>query len=341
MIDSLQSALPRRASLLALMAGMSLGGPMMHAQAATQMDFSNEYNASSIHAEGDAWFIQRVEELTDGELDITLHTGASLGFRSADHFYAVADNAVQIADSLSGTLGGIDPIFLLSSLPFLADDVESAKRLYEIARPEYAKVFNENNQVLLYASPWPASGIWSQDPVTDMQALQDLKIRTYDRNGTEILRNAGAAPVKLSWADVVPQLATGGIEAVLTSAESGANASFWEHLNDFSAIQYAIPLNMVHMNRDAFESLDESQQDAIKQAARETDEHNWEVVKQRVAQNYETLESHDVAIHDPIPDEFRAGLEEAATPVVDNWLDNIGERGERILDEFDNSQASP
>ncbi len=199
MIDSLQSALPRRASLLALMAGMSLGGPMMNAQAATQMDFSNEYNASSIHAEGDAWFIQRVEELTDGELDITLHTGASLGFRSADHFYAVADNAVQIADSLSGTLGGIDPIFLLSSLPFLADDVESAKRLYEIARPEYAKVFNENNQVLLYASPWPASGIWSQDPVTDMQALQDLKIRTYDRNGTEILRNAGAAPVKLSW----------------------------------------------------------------------------------------------------------------------------------------------
>ncbi len=128
---------------------------------------------------------------------------------------------------------------------------------------------------------------------------------------------------------------------MLTSAESGANASFWEHLNDFSAIQYAIPLNMVHMNRDAFESLDESQQDAIKQAARETDEHNWEVVKQRVAQNYETLESHDVAIHDPIPDEFRAGLEEAATPVVDNWLDNIGERGERILDEFDNSQASP
>ncbi|WP_275288667.1 TRAP transporter substrate-binding protein [Halomonas elongata] len=335
MIDSLH----HRIGLLALIAGTAAGGLALNAQAATQMDFSNEYNASSIHAEGDAWFIQRVEELTDDELEITLHTGASLGFRSADHFYAVADNAVQIADTLSGTLGGIDPIFLLSSLPFLADDVESAKTLYEIARPEYEKVFSENNQVLLYASPWPASGIWSKDPVTDMEGLQDLKIRTYDRNGTEILRNAGAAPVKLSWADVVPQLATGGIEAVLTSAESGANGSFWEHLNDFSAIKYAIPLNMVHMNRDAFESLDASEQDAIMQAARETDEHNWEVVKERVAQNYETLESHDIAIHDPIPDAFRAGLEDAATPVVDNWLDNIGERGERILEDFDNAQA--
>ncbi|MCW4150987.1 TRAP transporter substrate-binding protein [Halomonas sp. 18H] len=340
MIDSLPRALAHRTLLGCLVATIGAGGMAFNAQAATTMDFSNEYNASSIHAEGDAWFIDRVEELTDGEVDITLHTGASLGFRSGDHFYAVADNAVQIADSLSGTLGGIDPIFLLSSLPFLADDVESAKRLYEIARPAYAEVFEDNNQILLYASPWPASGIWSEEPVTDMEGLQDLKIRTYDRNGTEILRNAGASPVKLSWADVVPQLATGGIEAVLTSAESGANGSFWEHLSDFSAIKYAIPLNMVHMNRDAFESLSESQQEAILQAAEETDAHNWEVVKERVAQNYETLETHDIAIHDPIPEDFRAGLEEAATPVLENWLDNIGERGQKIIDEFNQTQAS-
>ncbi|WP_035593485.1 TRAP transporter substrate-binding protein [Halomonas salina] len=301
---------------------------------AADMDFSNEYNASSIHAEGDAWFIDRVETLTDGEVDITLHTGGALGFRSGDHFYAVADNAVQIADSLSGTLGGIDPIFLLSSLPFLADDVEAAHRLYEIARPEYAKVFEDNDQILLYASPWPASGIWAEEPITSMEALEGLKIRSYDRNGTATLVSAGASPVKLSWADVVPQLATGGIEAVLTSAEAGANGSFWEHLSDFSAIQYAVPLNMVHMNRGAFESLSEEEQQAVLQAAEETDAHNWEVVKQRVAENYAQLEEHGIDIHDPVPAEFQAALAEAAQPVVDDWVESTGERASRILEEF-------
>ncbi|MFG6179534.1 TRAP transporter substrate-binding protein [Halomonas sp. THAF12] len=298
------------------------------------MDFSNEYNASSIHAQGDAWFIDRVHELTDGDVDITLHTGGSLGFRSGDHFYAVADNAVQIADSLSGTLGGIDPIFLLSSLPFVADDVQSAHRLYEIARPAYQEVFEDNDQILLYASPWPASGIWSEGPVTSMAELEDLKIRSYDRSGTATLVNAGAAPVKLSWADVVPQLATGGIEAVLTSAEAGANGSFWEHLSDFNAIQYAVPLNMVHMNRDAFESLSEEDQQAVLQAARETDAHNWNVVKERVAENYVQLEEHGVAIHDPVPAEFHDALAKAAQPVVDDWIDSTGERAIRILDAF-------
>ncbi|WP_136068653.1 TRAP transporter substrate-binding protein [Modicisalibacter radicis] len=316
------------------LATLGLATLAVPAYSASNMDFSNEYNASSIHAQGDAWFIDRVRELTDGEVDITLHTGGSLGFRSADHFYAVADNAVQIADSLSGTLGGIDPIFLLSSLPFVADDIESAHRLYDIARPEYAKVFEDNDQILLYASPWPASGIWSKTPVTGMADLDGLKIRSYDRNGTEALLSAGASPVKLSWADVVPQLATGGIEAVLTSAEAGANGSFWEHLSDFSAINYAVPLNMVHMNRDAFEALGEANQQAVLQAAKETDAHNWEVVKKRLAQNYAELREHQVAIHDPIPAEFQAGLEKAAEPVVAHWVETAGDRGQRILEQY-------
>lgn len=328
--SALSSSL-RTATLSLLTLGLAAASLPVHSAG---MDFSNEYNANSIHAQGDAWFIDRVETLTDGDVDITLHTGAALGFRSGDHFYAVADNAVQIADTLSGSLGGIDPIFLLSSLPFLADDAESAHRLYEIARPEYAKVFEANDQILLYASPWPASGIWSEEPVTSMEALEGLKIRSYDRNGTATLMNAGASPVKLSWADVVPQLATGGIEAVLTSAEAGANGNFWEHLSDFNAIQYAMPLNMVHMNRDAFDALSEEEQQAVLQAAEETDAHNWEVVKERVAQNYVQLEENGVTIHDPVPAEFQQNLEEAAQPVINDWVESTGERATRILEEF-------
>lgn len=340
-VSSLISAPRLTRSRLAL-SGFGLAvclGISVPTQAATRLDFSNEYNANSIHAQGDAYFIEQVRELTDGEVDITLHTGGALGFKSGDHFYAVADNAVQIADTLSGTMSGIDPIFLLSSLPFLVNGVDEARQLYEIARPHYDEVFEDNDQILLYASPWPASGIWSREAITSSENLQNLKIRTFDRNGTETLRNAGAAPVSLSWADVVPQLATGGIDAVLTSAEAGANASFWEHQQHFSGIQYAIPLNMVHMNRDAFESLSAEQQEAFREAARRTDEHNWQAVRERTQSNYATLDEHDVTIHDPISSDFQQALADAASPVVSGWQDTMGERGQAILDTFHNGQT--
>ncbi len=317
----------------ALLTVTSVLSPGVNAQ--TRMDFSNEYNASSIHAEGDMYFIDQVKELTQDEVDITLHTGGALGFKSADHFYAVSDNAIQIADTLAGTLSGIDPIFLLSSLPFLAENEDEAQALYKIARPYYEQVFADNNQVLLYASPWPASGIWAKKQVLSTPDLQQLKIRTYDKNGTITLREAGASPVKLSWADVVPQLSTGGIEAVLTSAEAGANASFWEHLNHYSAIQYAVPLNMVHMNKAEFDSLEPEQQHAVLEAAKRTDEHNWQEVRSRVAENYQDLNEHGVTIQNPVSPELSTVLKSAAKPAIEQWLEATGERGQDILSQFE------
>lgn len=303
----------------------------LQATAAT-MDFSNEYNDKSIHAQGDAYFIQQVSELTDGSVEITLHTSGSLGFKSADHFYAVADNAVQIADSLAGTLGGIDPIFLLSSLPFVAASVDEAQKLYQLARPQYEKVFADNNQILLYASPWPASGIWSKEPVNSVAALSNLKIRTYDKNGTILFKEVGAAPMLLSWGDVVPQLSTGGISAVLTSAESGANSNFWEQLSNYTEIRYAVPLNMVHMNREAFDALSETEQAAMLEAAKRTDAHNWEAVRNRLAQNYADLQAHQVNLYTDVDPEMAAKLKAAATPAIREWLDSTGTQGQQILD---------
>lgn len=305
---------------------------------AEKFDFSNEYNSTSIHAEGDKFFIEAVSELSGGDIDITLHTGASLGFKSADNFYAVADNAIQIADTLAGTMAGIDPIFLLSSLPFIVENEDQAELLYQIAKPYYQKVFAQNGQILLYASPWPASGIWSESPVTNAEELSGLKIRTYDKNGTLTLREAGAEPIKLSWGDVVPQLSTGAIKAVLTSADAGASAKFWEHLNHYSAIQYAIPLNMVHMNKEVFDDLSEDNQKYILEAAELTDKHNWQTVRTRVTGNYTELSNNGVEIYKSLPESFISLLQKSAEPSLQEWLEDTGSYGKDIISSFESQK---
>ena len=301
---------------------------------AVSLDMTNEYEANSIHGEGDRFFADRVRAISDGAAEITLHPGGSLGLKSKDHLDAVSDGVVPIADTLGGALAGADPLFLASSLPFLARDPGEARELYLAAKPAYERFFAANGQILLYASPWPPSGIWAAAPVDGAEKLTGLKIRTYDANGTRTFIEAGASPIQLSWADVVPQLATGGIAAVLTSAEGGVNASFWEHLESFTEINYAMPLNFVHMSRGVFDGLAAGERDAILRAAAESDARNWKAMEARVRGNYKTLAEKGVTVAREVSPEMRARLSAAAKKVADEWLKKTGAAGRAILDDF-------
>ncbi len=313
-----------------LVAGAALAVSVGMGHAQSYLDMTNEYEPSSIHGQGDQFFAEQVNS-SGADVEITLHLGGALGFRSADNLDAVGDGVVPIADTLGGVLAGSDPIFLVSSLPFIAANPEEARALFEAARPAYEAFFEENGQMLLYASPWPASGLWANEPVDTVEALTGLTMRTYDANGTRTLIAAGASPIQLSWADVVPQLATGGIEGVLTSAEGGVNANFHEHLSHFTEINYAMPLNFVHMNRDAFETLSPEGQQAILDAAAATDTRNWEALADQVARNYETLRGQGVTIVEEITPELRAHLSDAASTVLADWLEQTGDEGAAVL----------
>jgi len=140
-----------------------------------KLNLSNEYSATSIHGVGDTRFANLVKQKTGGSVEVIVHFGASLGFKSADHFDAVGEGSLEIADTYAGSLGGINPLFLVSSLPFLATTVDEARVLYEVAEPYLKKIFKENGQILLYASPWPPSGLWGKKPFDNTAALKMVR----------------------------------------------------------------------------------------------------------------------------------------------------------------------
>lgn len=304
------------------------------------LNLSNEYSATSIHGVGDARFADLVAEKTGGTVEVVVHYGGALGYKSADHFDAVGEGALEIADTYGGALGGIDPLFLISSLPFFVTTVEEAELLYKVAEPEFKKVFEDNNQILLYASPWPPSGIWASDAKDSSDALAGLKIRTYDKNGTTALNELGAAAVRLSWADVVPSISTGAIDAVLTSAEGGVSGSFWEHFDTFTEIyNYAIPLNFVHISKDTFDTLSEEQQVAVLEAAAETRELNWAAIPERLATTYGQLAENNVEVVTSSDDAYRAALQIAGEAALTEWLESTGDRGQALIDAFNTAKT--
>jgi len=299
-----------------------------------KFDMANEYAPTSIHGQNDLFFIKTLEALSSGKIKITHHPGASLGYKSKDQFDAVSDGAIPIANTYMGPLRGVHPIFLLSSLPFMAKTIDEAKMLWDVSKPYYQKVLKDNGQVLLYASPWPPSGIWARKVIKSKTDLTNLKMRTYDPNGTITFKNIGAAPIQLSWSDVVPQLGTGGIDGVLTSADGGVSAKFWDLLSHFNEINYSSPLNMIHMNAAAFNNLPKELQEAVIKAAIIASDHAWDTVKDRVTQNYKTMKAHGMTVITDVSIELLDELAKAGQPAVAGWLKKMGPDGQKILDAY-------
>jgi TRAP-type C4-dicarboxylate transport system substrate-binding protein len=166
------------------------------------------------------------------------------------------------------------------------------------------------------------------------EAIKNIKMRTYDPNGTKVFRTAGASPIQLSWADIVPQLSTGGIEAVLTSLEAGLSASFNDYTNHFSAIFYDSTINLITMNLDTWNGLSPELQKAVTDAAEEADKHVWNNNPKVMEQAYEEARGKGMTIVTDIPADYRATLQAASDPVIQEWVEKIGPVGKELLEKY-------
>ena len=303
-------------------------------------DMPNEYGATSIPAEADRLFAERVKMKSGGKLVITNHFGGALGYKSRDHWSAVEDGAAPIASTYTGVFAGIDPIFQLQSLPFVATNPKEAKALLDAMRPWLETAFAKGGQMYLLGAPWTPVGIWAKKAITDAEGLRNLKIRSYDKTGTLTLKNAGAAAIQLSWADVVPALSTGTIEAVLTSDEGGLSAKFYEYMDHFHHVGFTMGTNMIHMSKVAFDDLSPELQQAVLEAATEVEAEAWANINDRIALNVKRLEENGVTSVTDVPAAFIEHLRKSGDPVTAEWRAVFGdEEAAKIFARYDELRA--
>ena len=322
----------RRAPALVLLL-LLLSTGIAQAQA-LRWSMANEYPATSIQGEADARFARELAERSGTRIQIAHQYDAASGFRSRDMVEAIGRGTVPLGNTYMGALGALDPVFLLPSLPFLATTPEQAQILAQIARPAYERALEKHNQKLLFLSPWPAAGLWANRPVAAIDALRGLRVRTADTNGVAAFKAAGAVPVQISFADAIPQLKAGQLDAVLSSGDGGAGARLMETLKHFTQIDYAMTMSMVTINADVWNALDEDLQQAVFAAATITEARQWDALKTRVAANYTAMRAGGVTITTELTPEYRRALQGAGHRVVEEWVRTMGPAGADLIAEY-------
>jgi TRAP-type C4-dicarboxylate transport system substrate-binding protein len=302
--------------------------------AQTAWDMPTEYPQNAMPGLGVVTFAKHVAELSAGKLQIRPSFDAAAGIRSAGMLTAIAEGRVQAGDAFAGALETEDAIFALPSLPFLATSIADAKRLADLARPFLSAALQRKGLRLLYLTPWPPSGIWSKTPLKTASDLPSLSIRTYDKISSEVFASIGAKATPISFADTMPRLVDGSINAVLSSGDGGSGRKLWEFLPYFSEITYSLPLSVASVNQAVYDGLAPDLQEAIDAAGRQTEIELWLALSTRLQENYQRMRQNGVTIDsNPAPAIVEA-FQSGAAAAQRAWCMRSGPVCIQILDAF-------
>ncbi|BCO08075.1 C4-dicarboxylate ABC transporter substrate-binding protein [Desulfolithobacter dissulfuricans] len=303
------------------------------AVAKTRWDMHLNYPAGNFHSQGAQRFADRVKEVTNGELEIVLHPGASLGFKGPELLRAVAEGQLTIAEIPTGMVEGDAPLLALTAQPFIATNAEEQRLLYELAKPAYARTLDRFNQFTLYTSVWPFSGIYTQREIKSVADLKGLKMRVYDGTGLAFGKATGIAARKMPFSEVYPAMKSGLLDSMYTSSVSGVDAKAWEVLKYFTPINIVGPVNMVNVNKAAWNRLPKDIQDKVQQVAAEMEQEMWNLAADMDAKSRKTLQENGMIIT-PVSDQFRRELNQIGTRLRAQWARKAGPEAQAILDEY-------
>jgi TRAP-type C4-dicarboxylate transport system substrate-binding protein len=300
------------------------------AQASWQM--ATEYPQNSVSGIGLVTFAKQVSAHTGGQITVTPAFDNELKISSSEMPRAASERRIAGGDAFAGALSALDPVFGLSSLPFVVPSLEVARAVNAKARPLYEQAFRAHGLKLLYLTIWPPTGLWSDRPLGDAADLRQLAMRTYDDSSAEVMRAAGSQADFLPMAAAMDGLKDHRLNAFLTSGDGGVGRRLWDYLPYFTAIHYAMPVTLAFVRSDAFDALPEETQKQVLAAAAETEQSQFELLANRTAENYARMRQNGVTIAEPAPETVTAALRAAAATPIAAWKAKAGSEAVEIAD---------
>ena len=320
----------KRKFLVALGFAGCLGAGL--AQAQTKWDLASAYPANNFHTENLVQFASDVEKATAGKLKITVHANASL-FKATEIKRAVQGGQAQAGEVIQANLQNEWAIYGADGLPFLADSYDESVKLQAAQRPLVEKKLAEQNLVYLYAVAWPPQGIFTKKPLASAADLRGVKWRAYSPATARIADLVKAQPVTVQAAELSQALATGVVEATMTSGATGVDSKLYEHLKYYYDVQAWLPKNMVIVNRKAFEGLDKPTQTALVQAAAAAEARGLAASKRVDTETKAKLKANGMQVLEHSA-QLKSDMQKVGEVMLKEWLEKSGADGQALLDAY-------
>ena len=263
-------------------------------------------------------FVEEVERLSDGEMQITIYSNSSLGgdtellesVMCGDIPFVVQNTAPQVSYL---------PRLALFDLPMVFDDIED---LYELLQDEefmekINEIYAEKDITLLSMSDQNFRVMSSNVAVESLEDFSGIKIRTMENSYHMAFWSAiGANPTPMAFSEVYIGLQQNTIDAQENPYEVIVSNKFYEQQDYVIQTNHLPHLLSLITNTEFYESLSEEQQAILDEAAAIAAEYAHEQAAERVEDRIEICEENGTEIIE-ISDELREEMRDACADLYE------------------------
>jgi TRAP-type C4-dicarboxylate transport system substrate-binding protein len=302
------------------------------AQAQTKWDMPTPYPANNFHTENVQQFANDIDKATGGKLKITVHAAGSL-FKANEIKRAVQGGQAQIGEILLSGYSNEDPLFGIDSVPFLATSYADAAKLHRASKKATDDRFGKQGMQVLYSVPWPPQGVYANKELKSGADMKGLKMRSYNPATSRIAELVGAQPVTVQVAELAQAMATGVVNANITSGATGYDTKAWEHVKYYYDTQAWLPKNVIIVSQKAFAALDKATQGAVLKAAADAEARGWKTSEEKNKWYLEQLTKNGMKVETPSA-ALKADLRKVGNTMAAEWVKSAGADGQAALDAF-------
>lgn len=255
--------------MMKLIAGAALAlSVSFTASAAEELKFANFMPAGHPYVSGAFQpFADAVAKSTDGKVTVKLFSGGELGPGPVDQINRAISGVADLAVGLQGYTASNFPLTLLSELPGVLDEKTGTQTLWD-----HVDLFKSEYRRVQLVSLWSnASNLlyMREKPVRTVEDIKGLKIRVPSRNAGLIVQAWGATPVSMPVSDIYNAMQTGVIDGAMIDGTATKAFKLGEVSKYLTVgLHTTISPFFIVMNRDAFEGLSDSEQQAVLDAGK-------------------------------------------------------------------------
>jgi TRAP-type C4-dicarboxylate transport system substrate-binding protein len=235
-----------------------------------------------------------------------------------------------MAELLLVQFGNEDPIYEISAIPFLADTIDKARKLWSVSRGPLSERLAKDGIRLLYGVTWPVQGFYAKTPITSVANFKGVKMRTYSAMTGRMAEEMGAIPTNVVFSEIPQAFSTGLVSTMYTSPATGVDTQAWDYTKYFVNVGGNFTMNVVIANERSFRRLDAATQKVVMDAAAEAETRGWKMSEDVTAEHLKLMGEKGMSIG--VPDaKFRAELEPIGATLTAEWLKKAGPAGEQII----------
>jgi len=293
--------------------------------------FGHNQDTNSPQHRGVEAFKQKVEELSNGRVQVTIYPNMQLG-QMREQAEQCASGTLEMTQQPTSVLSNFNQALEVYDIPFAFDSMEAMEEIvFGPMGEKIHKGLEDTNMVALGVETLGFKNITANFPIKGPDSLKGKKIRVMPAPILiETYEAFGANPTPIEYGELYNALQQGVVDGQENAVQTYVMLKFWEVQDWATMTDHAPFLYITVANKQWLESLPPDIQENIREAALYASKAEWEEVRQSTVEWMQTIQDNGMQVYYPTEEEI-AAFKAASQRVVDFVASRVGQD---LVDEF-------